>query len=114
MGRVPPVTALLPHAPPMVLLDEVLEHEGDCMACSVTVREGAPFVRDGRVATVVALEYMAQCIAAFAGLDALASGDGPRIGFLIGCRELQLLRDAIPVGTTLAIEVKRVWGDALL
>ena len=110
----PPVLELVPHEPPMSLLDEVLDFQADTMVCAVTIRADAPFVQPAGVQAVVTLEYMAQCVAAWAGLTGRLMGQPVRIGFLIGCREMLLHRDRIAIGTCLTVVCKRVWGDSVL
>ncbi len=107
----PPVAELLPHAPPMILIDEVVEAAEGRIAARVTLRPASPFVEDGRVPAIVAIEYMAQTIGAYAGLRARAAGGAPKIGFLLGTRELALEVDAFAVGDELRIEALHVWGD---
>lgn len=110
----PPVGELVPHQPPMSLLDEVLDFQNDCMTCAVTVRADAPFVEPEGVQAVVTLEYMAQCVAAWAGLSGRLQGQRVRIGFLIGCRDMHLHRKRIPIGAQLVVTSQRVWGDSVL
>ncbi len=105
---------ILPHRPPMILLDEVLSREGERIVCALTLRDGSPFVNEGRLQAVVTLEYMAQCAAAFAGLLARERGEGVRKGFLVAVREMDLARDWIAVGARLVVDAERVWGDATL
>jgi len=107
----PPVASLLPHAAPMVLLDDVLEYRPEGVTCRLTLRAEAPFVDQGQVNAVVTLEYMAQAAGVFAGLEARALDNGVPWGFLIGCAELVLEVDAILVGACLVVEATRVWGD---
>lgn len=52
---------------------------------------------------LVTLEYMAQCIGVGAGLKARAKGEPPPPGMLIGSRELTLLYDVTPFGSTLKV-----------
>ena len=108
----PPIAELVPHKPPMLLLDRVVAHDADGITCEVRIAARSPFVEDGRIPAVVGIEYMAQCVAAFAGLSARAEGNPPRIGFLLGCRELTLATDAFSVGDTLTVEARRTWGDS--
>ena len=110
----PPLGDLVPHKPPMLLLDRVLAHEADSVTCAVTIAVGSPFVEDGRVPAVIGIEYMAQSVAAYAGLLAYAQGRPPRIGFLLGCRELTLATDVFRVGDTLTVTARRTWGDRAL
>jgi predicted hotdog family 3-hydroxylacyl-ACP dehydratase len=98
----------------MVLIDEVLEAAEDRVVARVTLRATSPFVEDGRVPAIVAIEYMAQTIGAFAGLRARAAGGSPRIGFLLGTREMALEVDAFAVGDELTIEARHVFGDERL
>jgi len=110
----PPVEDLLPHAAPMVLIDRLLDHDGETARCALRVRHDAPFVRDGQVATIVALEYMAQTVGVFAGYEARRSGEEVRVGYLISCRTMKSARPWLPVGSELNVFIERVWGDTQL
>lgn len=112
--RFPAVRDLLPHEPPLVLLDEVVDRDGDRMVCALTVRADAPFVEPAGVQVVVTLEYMAQTVAAWAGLEGRERGVPVQIGFLIGCREMHLHRSRVAIGTRLTVTSQRVWGDSAL
>lgn len=111
MSAFPPIARLLPHGPPMILVDEVVADGGGVTVCRVVVREGAAFVEDGRVPAVVAIEYMAQTVGAFAGLRAREAGLPVRVGYLLGTRELVLETDSFAVGDELRIEAREVWND---
>ncbi len=111
MTAFPPLHTLLPHEAPMILLDEVVAVDGDRMTCAVTPRLGVPFVEPTGVHPVVAIEYMAQCIGAWVGLRAQERGEPVRLGFLLGCREMQLHRPWLPLGTRLTVQSLRAWGD---
>ena len=110
----PPIRDLLPHAGAMVLVDEILEATQDRIVSRVTLRPTSPFLEEGRVPAIVGIEYMAQTIAAYAGLRARAAGQAPRIGFLLGTREMNLEVDAFAVGDELTVEAQHVWGDNLI
>jgi predicted hotdog family 3-hydroxylacyl-ACP dehydratase len=112
----PPIEELVPHRPPMLLIDRVCAHGDDVTISTVAIRPDSPFVAagsDGRlgVPAVVGIEYMAQTVAAYAGLSARKEKRAPRIGFLLGCRELSLATDAFAVGEILTVEVRRVFGE---
>jgi predicted hotdog family 3-hydroxylacyl-ACP dehydratase len=111
----PAIATLVPHAPPMLLLDRVHSHADDVTVCVVEIKADSLFTvtRGGRreVPAVVGIEYMAQTIAAYAGLSAAKESRAPRIGFLIGCRELRLEVDAFAAGDVLLVEARRVWGE---
>lgn len=114
----PPLQELVPHEPPMLLLDRLQSHGAEIAICEVAIRADSPFLehRDGvtAVPAVVGIEYMAQCVAVFAGLSARAAHREPRIGFLIGCRELQLNTDRFCIGEKLVVEARWVWGESHL
>ena len=111
MTALPTLLEVLPHRPPMILLDHLEEVAEDSVACSVTIRPDSPFVDDGAVPGVVATEYMAQCVAAFAGCNALRRGEAVRIGYLIGATRIDLTRDRFEVGEELRVSARRIWGD---
>jgi predicted hotdog family 3-hydroxylacyl-ACP dehydratase len=81
------------------------------MVCETVLEAGSPFVEQGRVPAVVGIEYMAQAIAAGAGLSARDKGEAARMGFLLGCRNLTIAVDSFQVGDRLTIEARRTWGE---
>lgn len=110
----PPIASLLPHRPPMVLLDEALSLDGDRATCAAVVREGAVFVEAGELPAVVLIEHMAQAVAALAGHAARARGDGAAVGYVVGAREVNLHVAAARVGDRLRVEARRLAGNAHL
>ena len=106
----PPIAELVPHRPPMLLLDRVLSYDGETVICETVLAPGSLFVDGGEVPAVVAIEYMAQTIAAGAGLLARDKGEGARMGFLLGCRDLTIAVDSFQVGDWLTIDARRTWG----
>ncbi len=111
MTLVPPIEELVPHRGRMLLLDELVTFDGQRAVCRVRLRRDSTFIDDGAVDAVVALEYMAQAVAAFAGMCGRAAGQPVRIGFLLGTRELVLLVDRFVVGDELVVEVAHIWGE---
>lgn len=108
----PPLVELLPHRPPMLLLDSVVTSGPDLVICTLTVRAGDPYVGPNGVAALLSLEYMAQAAAAYVGLSAIADHAPIRWGLLIGCSELHLHMNVIPIGSQLLVESRQVWGDS--
>jgi len=107
----PPIAELMPHGPPMRALEQLLEWEPGRAVCGMTIRERTPFVRDGQLAAVVTLEYIAQAVAACLGHEAYVGGEGVRVGMLIGVRKMELHVPSIAVGTELRVSVERVRGN---
>jgi predicted hotdog family 3-hydroxylacyl-ACP dehydratase len=110
----PAIEELLPHSTPMLWLDEVCGCEQDLVRCKLTLRSDHVFVEDGAVDPVIAIEWMAQAVAALVGLWDHQSHIAPRPGFLIAIPEACLDVDQFHVGDTLVISAKRVWGDEQL
>ena len=110
----PPIASLVPHRAPMLLLDEVCSADEASIACRVVIGEASPFAEGRRVRGVIALEYMAQCVGAFAGLKAQARGEPVRVGYLIGAKEVVLDLDHFDVGDELRVEARHLFGDRLL
>lgn len=109
--RYPPIAELVPHGPPMRVLEELVEWEPGRAVCRMTVREGMPFVADGRLAAVTTIEHIAQAVAACLGHEAYVGGEGVRVGMLIGVRKMELHRPWIEVGSEMRVSVERVRGN---
>lgn len=114
MKSYPAIQALLPHRAPMLLLDEVRDDAPGTITCSVELQPDSPFVENGSVEAFVALEYMAQCVATYAGLKAHRRGDPIQVGYIIGARAVNLAIDAFSVGETLIVRADHIWGDDAL
>ena len=85
-----PMDRLLPHAAPMILIDEVLERVDASLTAGVTVRADSIFFEAGRgIPAHVAIEWMAQTCGAFAGAEALERDLPVRLGMLLGTREFR-------------------------
>lgn len=110
----PSLSEMLPHRPPMLLLTAVDHADAEAIVCRVQLEEGAAFVREGRAGAHVAIEYMAQAVAAFAGSRSLAEGRPVEVGYLIGARDVTFEVDWLYVGDELTVEARRVWGDDVL
>lgn len=108
----PAIHELLPHRPPMLLLDAVVAFDDESVECTVEIRESSTFFEPGAgVPAWVALEYCAQAIAAFAGLKARSAGGEPRIGLLVAARELTLQTQVFRAGQRLRIRARREFGE---
>jgi predicted hotdog family 3-hydroxylacyl-ACP dehydratase len=84
------ISQVLPHAGPMLLLDELLEVGEEHVVCGVDIRPGIPFCDAiSGVPGWVGLEYMAQTMCAFSGVEEVREGRAPSIGLLLGSRRYQ-------------------------
>ncbi|MGC0151711.1 hypothetical protein ACPRNU_04555 [Chromobacterium vaccinii] len=105
-GAIPAIEHLVPHAGDMSLLDRVLFADDSSLIAEVTPKSGQLFCRDGEIGSWVGVEYMAQAIAAWAGLQARARGEDPKVGFLLGCRRYQAIVPAFEFDTALQVRVE--------
>ncbi len=95
------VEQVLPHRPPMLLADAV-DYGADYGQISLTVRADAPFCEGERgVPAWVGVEYMAQAMGVFSGVERRQNGALPKIGLLIGTRRYDSECAYFPLGTRL-------------
>lgn len=114
MSEYPPIRELIPHSGPMVLLDEMTHWAPGEASCSLRIREGSPFVVDGKVDGISTIEHMAQGVAACLGHEALLGGDGVRVGMIIACKTFTLHVPELQVDDRATVEVKRLRGNETL
>ena len=114
MTEYPPIGDLVPHEPPILALEALTEWEPGKATCAVQVREGAAFVENHQLTTLMSIEYLGQAVAACLGYEAYQGGEGVRVGMIIGCRKLELRREFFRVGEKLDVQVHKVRGDETL
>lgn len=106
-GIKPPydILELVPHSGTMSLLDDTLTSDENALTAQVSIGPDSLFATEQGVPAWVGIEYMAQAIAAFAGVQAKQAGEDIRIGFLVGSRKYTCSAPYFPVGTTLIVKV---------
>ena len=102
------IEKLVLHAKPMLLLDSVLESTQDYLVCALSVREDGLFDTNGQVPALVGIEYMAQTVAAFSGIETVKKHEEPRLGFLLGTRKFTSNVPELPSGTALTVRAVRI------
>jgi 3-hydroxyacyl-[acyl-carrier-protein] dehydratase len=106
---------LIPHRPPMVLVDEVTEWGAERIVATRTVRLGDPFVSDAGLDDAALLECIAQTIAAGDACYARSKGGTVLRGYLTGLTGVRIESRAV-VGETIRITgvcLKRMEGMGL-
>jgi predicted hotdog family 3-hydroxylacyl-ACP dehydratase/3-hydroxymyristoyl/3-hydroxydecanoyl-(acyl carrier protein) dehydratase len=88
----------LPQTGRMRLLERVVAHDPSATTSEAVVREDTPLCRGGRVPSWLALEWLAQGMAAHGGL---LGGAVPARGLLLGARRLLLRTASFGVGERL-------------
>ena len=106
-----PIASLLPHKPPMILIDEIVGYDDNSLIAAVTITEASLFLTPDGVPGHVGIEYLAQACGAYAGVHALDSGDPVRIGLLLGTRDYRVLVPWFRRGDQLRISVAMVFRD---
>jgi len=97
---------LLPHRPPMLLVDALVAFEPGCGTVISVVHDGDLFVcEDGTLEPVAFVELIAQGYAAIKGYEDTLNGVPVREGFLVGSRKVSLLAEA-RVGDRLTIDIE--------
>lgn len=99
--------ALIPHRPPMVLIDEVTEYGAERIRARRVVRAGEPFVGPDGLEDAALLEVIAQTIAAGDAMYAQSKGGRVVRGYLTGLTGVTLQ------GRAAVGEQVEVTGDCL-
>ncbi|MDX1281067.1 thioester dehydrase [Shewanella colwelliana] len=86
------VDDVVPHRAPMILIDRLLQHQPDSLTTEVTIGKQSAYYNShtASVPNYVGIEYMAQSIAALAGIEAIARDEPIQVGFLLGTRKLAM------------------------
>lgn len=99
---------LLPHRPPMALIDRLLSCDGDGARAEATITAGHLFAAgDGTLDALALVEMFAQTYAAMQGFEDLRQGTPVKEGFLVGIRHLRVAGQA-RVGDRLEVVVRTV------
>ena len=106
-----PIESYLPHRPPMLLIDDVVEVTSHRFVCRTAIHSDCVFAIDGLVHPSAMIEFVAQACAAGIGVLAARTGDPPKLGLLMGCREIAFFVETFAVGDELTITVDRTFGQ---
>ena len=100
--------SLIPHRPPMQLIDGVISWDETRLWAHVSISELSPFLDGNGVPTCIGLEYLAQAAAAFFAINAqhTEAGSEPRAGMLIGSRRYTVTLPYFDIGSQLIIRTK--------
>ena len=119
------IDSLLPHADNMMLLEKLVSVSDVHLEADIIVDATVLHDRHGTVPALVALEYMAQAVSAWAGAQGRKQGREPQLGFLLGTRRFITNAAVFRPGDALRVRVDcvhqepsglgsfdcRVWND---
>ena len=80
------VEEVIPHSRKMVFLETLESADESHLLASMCIREDTYFINEQSVPAWVGIEYMAQAIAAYAGVLAKSVGEPIKVGLLLGTR----------------------------
>jgi predicted hotdog family 3-hydroxylacyl-ACP dehydratase len=111
LGDTVAVTDLIPHSGSMVLLDRIINYDDQSLTAELVVRDDGLLGDDKSVPAWAGIEYMAQTIAAYAGMMAKQANEPIRLGFLLGTRRFSSNIAAFKIGSKLTIRVNKIIQD---
>jgi predicted hotdog family 3-hydroxylacyl-ACP dehydratase len=106
-----PVADYVPHRPPMLLIDDIVDITDEGIVCRTTIHPDCVFAIDGRVHPSAMIEFVAQTSAIFAGVLSARDGGPPRLGVIVGCREITFAVGSFAVGDELTIVSTKIFGE---
>lgn len=110
MPAYPPLTAFMPHRPPMLFLDALIAHDDTSVVVEKTFRADDVFVEQGRVSSFVVIELFAQAAAAHFGYAGFQRGGQFTSGALLGTRKIDLHVPTLAVGEALQVHAKQTFA----
>lgn len=105
MKTVYSVAELVPHSGKMSLLSAIVDYGADWLQAEVVISRESTFADAQGVPAWIGLEYMAQTIAAYSGLQERLRGGAPKIGFLLGSRKYLCNAERFDIGQKLLVTV---------
>ncbi|OUS26731.1 hypothetical protein A9Q99_16015 [Gammaproteobacteria bacterium 45_16_T64] len=105
------VEDVVPHSRKMVFLERLISANDDHVMASLRITDDTYFIRDGQVPAWVGIEYMAQSIAAYAGIQAKGKGEPVKVGLLLGSRRYTSKVSSFALGQTLFVSAKPLHNE---
>lgn len=99
---------LVPHSGSMVLLDAVLSFSDKTISTEKVIRKDEVFLEGDTVPAWVAIEYMAQAIGAFAGIQAKLADQPVKVGLLLGTRKLTADFAGFSIGDRIIVNAEEI------
>ncbi len=108
------LTKILPHKPPMILIDDVLEYdlEEKTLTSIVDITEDKLFFdkTQNGITPLAGIEFMAQTIGCYAYFK--SNCRPPKIGFLLGSRLYNNAVSLFECGKSYTVKVKEIFTDS--
>ena len=99
--------AYIPHSGEMVLIDKIVSSGDGWIECLIQVKDSIDFSRiDGSIPSWIGIEYMAQTIAAYAGVEAERNNKKVQPGFLLGTRSYDASHSSFEIDDRLTVRAE--------
>ena len=109
------VSEVVPHKGAMVLLDKILSVSEEELTAQVTITATTLFLNEKNyVPAWIGIEYMAQAVAAWAGVQRKKVGNDAKIGFLLGTRKYTCYGSKFFLDDVLNIHITRKYQESEL
>ncbi|WP_144393745.1 3-hydroxylacyl-ACP dehydratase [Pleionea sediminis] len=107
------IEELVPHASPMVLIDEPISADQDHFSSLIKVKSDNLFYDDDirGIPSWVIMEMMAQTIAAYAGFQEILANKPVRVGFLLGTRKFQSNISHLELNQEYVVTVNKLYQE---
>ena len=97
------IAEVVPHSGTMSLLDEVVDYGADWIQAKLVITPRSLFANPKGVPSWIGIEYMAQTVAAYAGVRRRLQDQQAVIGFLVGIRQYHCNCAHFAIGSELLI-----------
>jgi len=104
------VERLVPHRPPMLLIEDVEKVDEQSIETSCTVRDSWPTAKGGCAKSLMLIEVVAQSAAALQGWRERHESAFGKGGLLVGVPSAKLTSDTVPIGTDLRCKLRITHG----
>jgi predicted hotdog family 3-hydroxylacyl-ACP dehydratase len=101
---------LVPHRPPMRLVEGISAIDEASITCVCSVRDSWPGACNGQVPSSMLIELLAQTAATFQGWQERHESEYGRGGLLVGIPSARFAAPRVPVGTELSCLVRATHG----
>ena len=102
---------IIPHSRKMIFLDKLEQISDTSLLASINIDKDSYFLQGQAVPAWVGIEYMAQAVAAYAGIQDKIKGNIVKVGLLLGTRAYQSKVPSFPLGSKLFISVKTLYYE---
>ena len=106
-----PIEELIKHRRGMLLVDRLVSYDASGVVVEVVLKEDTSFLNEDYVPAWVGIEYAAQAVAAWGGLQAIQDDKGVKIGLLLSCRKYKSTRSHFMLGEVLKINLREIFVD---